>query len=971
MQEAVKTMLAADARTRPSPRDWVYVNNFAKPDQPIAIELPSGRAPGFKEAMRKLIEDLKIAAPAAFQSEDYQTRRSAIDEAFQKKQFEAFSGLREKAGEKAILLLRTPVGFALAPSENGQVVPPDEFNAWPEAETPASAGRHRGARNGPRTDRPSDPAMGQAAARRRARAQSGNRQIRGRPFDRGSRGRLRRSSTRRPAHRYGSRRPDRERADVRRPERRREGETGEPLQWTAFDRYEVNVLIAQNGAAGAPVVEELHPTLGNLIGRIDYVSSHGVLMTNFRLIKPGAIHRASGGYLLIDARSLLIEPFSWTALKRALRRGEVVIEDVGRFLGLTSTVSLEPDPIPLQVKVVLLGDRLLYFLLSAFDPDLGEHFKILADFEDDLARNPENEAIFARLVGSLAHRDGLRALDREATARVVEHAARLAAHSGKLSLRVNDLREALIEADLCAREAKRDLVARADVERALHARERRASRLRDRMQEAILERVALIATEGVRVGQVNGLSVIEIGGFAFGRPTRITCQTRPGGGKVVDIEREVELGGPIHSKGVLILSGFLAGRYALDTPMSLFASLVFEQSYGGVEGDSASSAELYALLSALADAPLRQDLAVTGSVNQHGDVQAIGGANEKIEGFFDICNARGLTGTQGVLIPAANVQHLMLREDVVKACADGRFAVYPIATIDEGVALLTGLEAGKRQADGAFPPGSVNRRAEDRLRAFADIRKNFGKEAASPAQNGEQSAMTSAPLGFKRMVLGLHQGAPRRATALAVEFAQLFDIELLGLFIEDAGLRHLAGMPFAREISSLGGGWRRIEPARATRELDLAAGSAERQFVEAARALERRQFEIVRACAAEALAATLRSGDIVAIGAPVAAAERAAEPFASLLEAAFGSSAAVMLAPARLARSAGPIVAIAAGPDDPSIAAAAAIAEAAGEQLVVVDLASGRGGRVAGGAARGRAPSSPSPTTPCPRRCKV
>ncbi len=296
------------------------------------------------------------------------------------------------------------------------------------------------------------------------------------------------------------------------------------------------------------------------------------------------------------------------------------------------------------------------------------------------------------------------------------------------------MRETLIEADFCAREAGREAIARADVERALQARVRRASRLRDRAQETIIERIALIDTEGARVGQINGLSVIEIGGFAFGRPTRITCQTRPGAGKVVDIEREVELGGPIHSKGVLILSGFLAGRYALDAPMSLFASLVFEQSYGGVEGDSASSAELYALMSALADAPLRQDLAVTGSVNQLGDVQAIGGVNEKIEGFFDICAARGLTGSQGVLIPSANVQHLMLREDVVKACADGRFAVYPIACIEEGVALLTGLEAGERQADGAFPPGSVNRRVEDRLRSFADIRKNFIKEGVREAR---------------------------------------------------------------------------------------------------------------------------------------------------------------------------------------------------------------------------------------------
>ncbi len=391
-------------------------------------------------------------------------------------------------------------------------------------------------------------------------------------------------------------------------------------------------------------------------------------------------------------------------------------------------MSLEPDPIPLNVKVILFGDRLLYFLLAALDPELAEHFKVLADFENDLARTPENEAILARLLATLAQRDGLNPLDREAVALVLEHAARSADHASKLSLVVEQLRDILIEADFFAREAKRSIISRADVDGALLARIRRAARLRDRTQETILEKVALIDTVGTHVGQINGLSVTELGGFSFGRPTRITCQVRPGSGKVVDIEREVELGGPLHSKGVLILSGFLAGRYALDTPMSLFASLVFEQSYGGVEGDSASSAELYALLSALADVPLRQDLAVTGSVNQHGEIQAIGGVNEKIEGFFDICEKRGLTGAQGVLIPQANVQHLMLRKDVIEACAAGHFAVYPIATINEGLALLTDIAAGERSADGVYPPDSVNRRIEDRLRAFASIRKNFASQ---------------------------------------------------------------------------------------------------------------------------------------------------------------------------------------------------------------------------------------------------
>jgi predicted ATP-dependent protease len=377
------------------------------------------------------------------------------------------------------------------------------------------------------------------------------------------------------------------------------------------------------------------------------------------------------------------------------------------------------------VKVILFADRLLYFLLAALDPEIIEHFKVLADFENDFARTSDNEAILARLVSTLARRDGLRPLDRDAVAVVLEHAARLADHAGKLSLVVEQIRDLLVEADYFAQKARRDAISRADVDNALQARSRRAARLRDRAQEAILEQVALIDTTGAHIGQVNGLSVTELAGFVFGRPTRITCQVRPGTGKVVDIEREVELGGPIHSKGVLILSGFLAGRYALDTPMSLFASLVFEQSYASVEGDSASSAELYALLSALADAPLRQDFAVTGSVNQHGEIQAIGGVNEKIEGFFDVCRARGLTGTQGVLIPKANVQHLMLRKDVVDACAAGRFAIYQVVNVSEGITLLSGVAAGERGPDGAYPRDSINRRVEDRLRGFANVRRDF------------------------------------------------------------------------------------------------------------------------------------------------------------------------------------------------------------------------------------------------------
>jgi lon-related putative ATP-dependent protease len=493
-------------------------------------------------------------------------------------------------------------------------------------------------------------------------------------------------------------------------------------------------VTTQDGEAGAPVIEEVHPTLSNLVGRIEHIPVQGALVTNFKLIKPGSLHRANGGALMIDLRNLLGEQFSWPALKRALLRQEIVIEDAARFMGMTTTVTLEPDPIPLDVKVVLFGDRTLYYLLASMDPDTGQHFKVLADFDDDVDRSPASEAMIARLIGSIAASAGLKPLDRGGVGRVIEHAARLADDSNKLTLLVESIHDLVAEASYCA--GSHDVVTRADVEQAITQQRRRASRIEERGREMILRDIALIDTSGLSVGQVNGLSVLGLGGHSFGRPTRITARVRPGSGRIVDIEREVELGGPLHSKGVLILSGFLSGRYALELPMSLHASLVFEQSYGGVDGDSASSAELYALLSALSDLPLRQDFAVTGSVNQHGHVQAIGGVNQKIEGFFDVCAARGLTGAHGVLIPDSNAQHLMLRADVVDACKAGRFAVYPIRTIDEGIQLLTGHAAGERGKDGKYPEDSVNRLVEERLATFAKARQALGRDSPAEGPGG-------------------------------------------------------------------------------------------------------------------------------------------------------------------------------------------------------------------------------------------
>jgi lon-related putative ATP-dependent protease len=490
-----------------------------------------------------------------------------------------------------------------------------------------------------------------------------------------------------------------------------------------FRRYQVNLVVDHSAHQGAPVIYEDNPTYQNIVGHMEYVAQMGALSTDFGLIRAGALHQANGGYLMLDALRVLTHPYAWEGLKRALRSGKIRVESLGQALSLLSTVSLEPEPIPLNVKVVLLGERLLYYLLCQYDSEFNELFKVAADFEEQADRKPENDLLYARLIASLARQEKLLPFDPGAVARVIEHSARITGDAEKLSIHSRTLSDLLREADYWSRAAGHSDVAADDVERAIEAQIHRADRVRERLQEQVLRGMILIDTVGAKTGQVNGLSVLQMGQFIFGHPSRITARARLGRGEVVDIEREVELGGPIHSKGVLILSGFLGARYAADRPLSLSASLVFEQSYGGVEGDSASSAELYALLSALAEVPIKQSLAVTGSVNQRGEVQAIGGVNEKIEGFFDLCQARGLTGEQGVLIPASNVQHLMLRRDVVEAVEADKFRVYPVGTIDQGIEILTGVEAGDRDGEGNFPEGSINHRVEARLIELAEKRK--------------------------------------------------------------------------------------------------------------------------------------------------------------------------------------------------------------------------------------------------------
>ncbi len=687
--------------------------------------------------MAQLIDDARAAIPAAFESEDYRTRRESIESELQEEQEAAFEEVSKRAKERGIGIIQTPTGIAFAPIRGDEALGPEEFNQLPDEE------RERIVKETEEVGKELQAVMRQAPKRvreARRRVRELDREIALWAVGSLIEELTQKYAAHEPVVAYLQRVSEdivgniglfRSSPEDRSPMQELFGGLipgDQTRESPATQRYGVNVLVDHEGTTGAPVVFEDNPTFQQLLGRIEYVSQMGALVTNFLLVKAGALHQANGGYLVVDARKLLSQPFAYDGLKRALQSRELRIESLGQAYSLVSTVSLEPAPIPLSVKVVLIGERLLYYLLQSLDPEFSTLFKVAADFDDEVDRSEENTQLYARLLGTLAKRNSLRPLDRFAVARIIEEGAREAGDGEKLSARIRPVTDVMREADFWAQKAGADVIGIGEVEEALAGRVQRNSRIRDRVQEEILRETLLIDTAGKQVGQVNGLAALQIGEFRFGRPTRITARVSLGSGKVVDIEREVELGGPIHSKGVFILSAYLAATYSSDEPLSLAASLVFEQSYGGIEGDSASCAELCALLSALAGAPIDQSFAITGSVNQRGEVQAIGGANEKIEGFFDICRARGLSGSQGVLIPTSNVKHLMLREDVREAVEQGQFHVYAIDDVDQAMEILTGVPAGRPGPDGAFPEGTYNHRVRARLADFATKRRELGKE---------------------------------------------------------------------------------------------------------------------------------------------------------------------------------------------------------------------------------------------------
>ncbi|HSQ64001.1 MAG TPA: AAA family ATPase [Polyangiaceae bacterium] len=721
---AVRAVLEQRAAKEPVPQDLCYVHDFAQPNRPRALRLPAGKGNQLRKDLEQLVDDLQIAIPGALESDEFRARKESLEEELKNQQESAFGELKARAEASSVALVHTPLGFALAPVKNGEVLEPDDFAKLPEDERAHFEHDMAALSQDLRALLEKLPRWEQEVRRKLKTII--------REMLMAAVGHLLDDAKAKYAdlpaivsHLAAIQQDVLENADefIKREE---------PTAVAIFDhgdrfrRYQVNVLVDHTQTKGAPVVFEDHPTYENLVGRHEHVAQFGALVTDFNHIKPGALHRASGGYLLLDVHNLLVAPYAWDGLKRALFAKQVRIESLSMALGFASTVSLEPEPVPTDVKVVLMGERRLFYLLDALDPDFRALFKVAVDFEDEVDRTPDNDVLYARLVATIVRDEKLRPFDRGGVARVIEQSARMADDSEKLTAHMGSLVDLAREADYWAAQRGGERVTRPDVERAIETQRERAGRMRERSLEAIERGTLLIETTGERVGQVNGLSVLELGGFTFGRPTRITARVRLGRGEVVDIEREVELGGPIHSKGVLILSAFLGARYALKVPLSLSATIAFEQSYGMVEGDSASAAELYSLLSALSEIPIRQSIAVTGSVNQHGQVQPIGGVNEKIEGFFDACRATGLTGDQGVIIPHANVKHLMLRDDVVAAVREERFAIWQVTTVDEGLALLTGSPAGERDALGQFPAESVNGKVEARLTALAQLRQSFG-----------------------------------------------------------------------------------------------------------------------------------------------------------------------------------------------------------------------------------------------------
>jgi lon-related putative ATP-dependent protease len=735
---AVRKYLEELAVAKPVPSDWCYVNNFQDAYHPNAISLPAGRAIELQKGLENLTKVVFQEVRNVFESEEYAKQKEETLNKFQQKKQEILEQVNEQANVEGFVLQATPMGVITVPTRNGKPISEEDFLKLSQKDKDALLQKQQKVQNA---------------------LEASIRQTKS--LDKDARDALDKLD-REVAH-YALRNWNEDmkekfqilpevliyidavqtdlldQVELFKTDGQEETPTlpfAAPPKGLPLKNYAVNILVDNSKQKGAPVIVETNPTHDNLFGRIEQEARFGALVTDFTLVRGGSLHRANGGYLVLPVEDVIRNPFVWEDLSHALANSKIVIEDASEKFGF-STKSLQPEPVPLDIKVILIGRPDIFQLLLTYEAHFHELFKVKAEFDTSMSRNPEHTREYAAFATMLCNSENLLHLDRSAMARLVEHGSRLAEDQEKLSTRFGEISDVIREASYYAGLDGVDLITSQHIRKAVDERYYRSNMIQERLQEMIERGVIKIDIAGKKVGQINGLSVLGLGDISFGQPNRITVSLSLGREGVVNIEREAKLSGPIHTKGVLILSGFLASRYAQDKPMSLSARLVFEQSYGGIEGDSASSTELYAILSALSGLPVNQAIAVTGSVNQNGEVQAIGGVNEKIEGYFEICTAIGLTGEQGVVIPESNVTNLMLKETVVEAIRQGKFHIWPVSTIDEGIEVLTGVKGGERLADGHFEVESVNARVDQRLRQMADTLQRFGKEEGHKCQEAD------------------------------------------------------------------------------------------------------------------------------------------------------------------------------------------------------------------------------------------
>ncbi len=723
---AVKSFVDETAQTQPVPPDWCYVNNFGNQYEPKAIKLPAGQGKDFRTDMKQFIENIKSVLPKAFESEDYVKRREATLEGLEIQRKNIIDALSVKAQKEGFIIQSSPVGLLLIPVLNGKPLTEDEILALPQSSKDKLQETHN---------------------KLEVELQTTMRQLV--DMERQIRDAVKKLNREVAMYATGSQIESlmdkyQQVSEVTSYlkevqndildnlnqfiKRLNQQQLPFPLPWgreEPFKKYEVNVLIDNSDTKGAPVIMEVNPTYRNLFGKTEKEAQFGALTTDFTMIRAGALHKANGGYLIVQVEDLLRNPFAYDGLKRCIRDRNIVIEEPEERYGFISIKTIKPQPIPLTAKILLIGTPYLYQLMFTMDTDFRELFKVKAEFDTSMNRNDENIKQYATFVCMLCNKENLKHFDHTALAKIIEHGSRLAEDQYKLSTQFSLISDLAREANFYATQEKSELVTSQHVKKAIEEKLYRSKLVQEKIQETIQRGFFLIDTMEKRVGQLNGLSVAGMGDFAFGMPSRVTASIGLGKEGVIDIEREAKMGGPIHTKGVLILSGYINDKYARDKPLSLSARLVFEQNYEGVEGDSASSTELYTILSALSGLAVKQNIAVTGSVNQKGEIQAIGGVNEKIEGFFEVCKLKGLTGQQGVMIPESNVQNLMLKEEVIEAVKEGKFNIFSVKTADEGIEFLTGRKAGVRGEDGVFEEGSVNFLVDKQLKVMAQQLRQF------------------------------------------------------------------------------------------------------------------------------------------------------------------------------------------------------------------------------------------------------